>query len=291
VPVDEGAQDRGAHRRGRGQAALTKLLTTADFSNEVLEPPDRKLILFLLVVLADAGGGVLTAAYRAVLHRHAETAGHWSYGKSLAAMQKAGAKFLGQSARQRPSWDKVQDLLEAVLEGARLDAVRAVAAGLFCQAAGLDRPTGSFRGEIDTPQWTREDPLAADTIRRHVATLPGGRPAPARLESDELADLRSEHEKLRQTLDSVIRAFRQVDGELAELKQRHSVAERELFRLRVKAFDAGEALRAENERLLWGPFLVAARGGERDAQILNLPPAVVLTQRTGRAASRADGNG
>ncbi|MBP2331065.1 hypothetical protein JOF56_011450 [Kibdelosporangium banguiense] len=282
MPEDEGAADRGSgtRRRGRGQPALAKLVSTADFTNKrKLPPDDRKMILFLLVALADAGDGVLTPAYQAVLARHGDTAGHWSAGKNMAAMQKAGGKFLGQSAERRPSWDKVEDLIGAMFGGPRRQSLLAVAAGLF--RADGEPPSASYGGEIVRPEWAAADVVTVETIRQYIAGLPDDRPVPVPppdVESDlrtENKNLKAENNKLWLMLHSVLRAFRVHDG---ELKERDRAELREKMRLRVKAVESDEALKAENERLIWAPFLVASHGSQIPAEgwtsgIVGPPPA------------------
>ncbi|TDX84924.1 hypothetical protein [Amycolatopsis arida] len=160
-------REQGPRTRRRGQAVLARLRTTADFTYQAkLSLDDRKLILFLVAVLADEDGR-LSRTYEAVLAAHGRQAGHWCEGKTLAQLQKAGAKWLGRSAERRPPWPKVVDLIRAGVPAEHEESVLATAHALH------QRARGEYRGEFPLPWWA-EAPVV--TVEDILAALP--RPAP-----------------------------------------------------------------------------------------------------------------
>src|SRR4051794_36842052 len=73
------------HRRKQGRTALGGLPSTEAFTNSRLTPDDRKLILFLLVCLAD-DDDALTDAYLRLLAAYGDCEGHWCANKDVTSL-------------------------------------------------------------------------------------------------------------------------------------------------------------------------------------------------------------
>jgi hypothetical protein len=214
----------------RGQAALSRLLTTTDFTNDRLGPDDRKLILFLLVVLVDKHD-CLTEAYRAVAERYGHRPGHWAHGSDLGDLQKKCSKFLGRGARRRPRWEEIVDVLAVAVSEENRPVITALAAGLYCRAATLRSPGGGYTGEIRLPSWIDEpivtrgrihDSLVAVTSRPNETEQPGVRDsAVAAVLHARLRDQQSEFQRREHQLRREAGEARRRSDALAELAQRY----------------------------------------------------------------------
>ncbi len=197
---------------------LDRLADTDSFSNpDKLSLADRKLILYLVVTLADESRR-LTGAYEAVLRAYSGVHGHWAHGKPLAVMQKYCAKFLGKSAERRPTWDKVEDVLRAALPADRAAAALAEAAWLFSRAAGVERPPG-YSGELSKPVW---DQPSITVVTAAMIAGPS-RPSKPIADDDQLLVIKAQ-----------ARAYRALDREKEELNTRFEELLREIDRLRAE---------------------------------------------------------
>jgi hypothetical protein len=197
---------------------LDRLADTDSFSNpDKLSLADRKLILYLVVTLADESRR-LTAAYEAVLRAYSGVRGHWAHGKPLAVMQKYCAKFLGKSAERRPTWDKVEDVLRAALPADRAEVALAEAAWLFSRAAGVERPPG-YSGELSKPVW---DQPSITVVTAAMIAGPA-RPSKPIASDDQLLVIKAQ-----------ARAYRALDREKEELSGRFDELLREIDRLRAE---------------------------------------------------------
>jgi hypothetical protein len=212
--------------RRRGQAVLTKLRSTDDFTHRGrLDIDERRLILFLVTVLADEEG-CLTETYRALLAAHAHDGRHWTHGKTVKSLQSRASKYLGRAAERIPAWDKIVDILRVGVPHADLDIVLADAAGLYCRAIGADRPAEDYRGELGLPIWAEADPVTVEMVRaglrasrwlREECPVPTYAPLP-RLPVDG----KNTEADYRELLEVVIRAFRHLDAQIHEDHENHA---------------------------------------------------------------------
>lgn len=213
--------------RGRGQPVLEKLSSTDDFTHRAaLSLVDRKLILFLIVMLVD-GKECLTTTYNAIIKKYSGVPGHWAYGKNLDTLRKECAKHLGKGAQKRPGWPQIVDTVTAALKPQAAAEVLAIAAGLFCESKGIDRPEG-YQGDIRRPAWSAANVkiVTVEMLRAPEDAVPDLPQPGERAETQspaeqiatlqakiatlqaELAAAKAEKTLLRANLDTVTRAFR-----------------------------------------------------------------------------------
>ncbi|MEA5365418.1 hypothetical protein VA596_38230 [Amycolatopsis sp., V23-08] len=186
------ARGERGRRRTRGQTALGKLPSTAAFDDGKRKSPltldERKLVLFLLVALADDRES-LAETRRRLLDAYGARDGHWCAGKTKDALTRLLAKSLGQGATRPPPWERIVDIVEVAVPADRLPAVRAQAAALFARSVGQDRPVRGYDGPMAAPAWIEEPVVAVEMIRAGIDDV-AGEPAdrePARAGSRSLA--------------------------------------------------------------------------------------------------------
>lgn len=252
--------DAAPRGRRRGQAVLTRLRSTDDFTHRGrLDIDERRLILFLVTVLAD-DEGCLTETYRALLLAHAHDDHHWTHGKTLKSLQSRASKYLGRAAERVPAWDKIVDILHVGIPHRDLDIVLADAAGLYCRAIGADRPAEDYRGELGLPIWAEADPVTVEMVRaglrasrwlRDECPVPSYAPLP-RLPV-EGKDVEADY---RELLEVVIRAFRHLDAQIHDDREEEEHEEEdegnELGTLRAeiaKLREQNEILTRKNQQL------------------------------------------
>jgi hypothetical protein len=224
----------------RGQSALSKLPHTDAFTNHcVLSVADRMLILFLLIVLADEHGRLTT------LHQRLATVAagdndHWAAGRPVDKLPNSTAKWLGKAAIRRPRWDRIEEFLRLQVPREHLPVVRATAAGLYCEAAGVNPPSRDFLGPVYLPPWAQHTRATTETIIADVAATLAPRLAPeahtgaasaaagdlAPVENPELRAVLAERDKYKSerdgyktVLDQVVREYRAVQEENAALRE------------------------------------------------------------------------
>ncbi|CRK61729.1 hypothetical protein [Alloactinosynnema sp. L-07] len=212
------APSRAAGRRGR--PALSRLRTTADFTNDKLSPDDRKLVLFLLVVLVDENDS-LSESYRAVAEEYGHLPGHWAYGSDLGDLQKKCSKFLGRGARRRPRWEEIRDVLAVAVSDGNRPVITAMAAGLYCRAATLRSPGSGYTGVIRLPSWIDDPEVSRGQIHDSVGAVTVSRPReidpPSARESAVQAVL---HARLRDQRSEFQRREHQLRREVGEAHRR-----------------------------------------------------------------------
>ncbi|GAA1267731.1 hypothetical protein GCM10009634_08740 [Saccharothrix xinjiangensis] len=150
---------------------MAVLRSEADFTDPGLSRDRRLLALHLLVHLVDEHGR-MSDAYRRVLKRAADDPGHWAHGRSPGAVRAEVARWIGVGARQdcRPPWDRVADLVEAVVEPGDVPEVLATARYLHRRATGERGPAGE---PLKCPDWVTADHVTTTLIggpewaRRH----------------------------------------------------------------------------------------------------------------------------
>lgn len=204
--------------RRRGQAVLAKLRSTDDFTNRGrLDIHERRLILFLVTVLAD-DEGCLTETYRALLVAHAHDDRHWTHGKTVKSLQSRASKYLGRAAERLPAWRRIVDILRVAVPHQELDLVLADTAGLYCRAIGADRPDEDYRGELSIPIWAEADPVTVDMVRAGLRASRWMRdecPVPTYVPLPRLpVDGKEAEEDYRALLEVMIRAFRHLDARI-----------------------------------------------------------------------------
>jgi hypothetical protein len=166
-------------RRSRqGRTALGALPSTKEFTHSRLTLDDRKLILFLLVCLADDGDS-LTATYQRLLEVYGDREGHWCANKDVKALRGMASKFLGRGAESTPTWDRIVDMLNAVLPSPRRECALVRAASLYSRARRRDRPTRDYAGLITPPAWIDEPDVTVEMIRADLACADKAEPAAA----------------------------------------------------------------------------------------------------------------
>ncbi|MFD2420900.1 hypothetical protein [Amycolatopsis pigmentata] len=243
--------------RRRGQAVLTRLRSTDDFTNRGrLDIDERRLILFLVTVLADDEGR-LTESYRALLLAHAHDNRHWTHGKTLKSLQSRASKYLGRSAERIPAWDKIVDILRVAVPHPDLDIVLADAAGLYCRAIGADRPAEDYRGELGLPIWAEADPVTVDMVQaglrasrwlRDECPVPTYAPLPR-----TPVDGKEAEKDYRALLEVLIRAFRHLDAQIHDYQEDQDTQEdQEVSTLRAeiaKLREQNRILTRKNQQL------------------------------------------
>ncbi|SFW11504.1 hypothetical protein [Amycolatopsis australiensis] len=250
-------------RRRQGRTALGGLPSTAEFTNSRLTPDDRKLILFLLVCLAD-DDDALTETYHRLLAVYGDREGHWCATKDVPSLRRRVAKFLGKGAETTPGWNRIVDMIEAVLPPTQREQVLARAAALYSRAHQRDKPTRDYTGPVVPPAWADEPTVTVEMIRAELAesaavpafaaltcpapgastpvTAPAAgpvseQPAAARPVSEDPA-------ALWEMLWAVVDGFRQRSEELDRVR-----AQRDLAREQVQNLQAQNwRLRADNHR-------------------------------------------
>ncbi|MFJ9782570.1 hypothetical protein ACIRSS_23515 [Amycolatopsis sp. NPDC101161] len=212
--------------RRRGRSVGRGLSSTDDFTNARLSPANRQLVLFLVVVLT-RDDGCLTRMYERLITRHAGERGHWLYGKSVEQMQSGCSKYLGKSAKYRPRWDMIIDALRAQVPADELPAILAHVAGLYCRAAGLDRPDGEYEGEIIEPVWTEDSVVTTTMIQDLLAS-------PSETDATTAADEQTGaiHGQLDPTTLALLDELAQIRAKLADTEARlaEMTAERDRYR-------------------------------------------------------------
>jgi hypothetical protein len=170
------ARDQGRRPRARGQTALGRLPSTAAFDDgrkkSPLTPDERKLVLFLLVTLADDGES-LAEARRCLLDAYGNREGHWCAGQTKESLTRLLAKSIGQGATRPPSWDRIVEIIEVVVRSGRRRAVLAQAAALCARSIGQDRPARSYDGPMSAPLWIEEPVVTVDMIRAGIEDVSG----------------------------------------------------------------------------------------------------------------------
>ncbi|MCR6488468.1 hypothetical protein M8542_37135 [Amycolatopsis sp. OK19-0408] len=167
------ARDERRGPRTRGRTALGRLPSTAAFDagtkKSPLAPEERKLILFLLVNLADDAES-LAEARQCLLDAYGDREGHWCAGQTKDSLTRLLAKSLGQGATSPPPWERIVEIVEVAVPPVRREAVLAQAAALFARCVGRDRPTRAYAGPVIAPEWIDEPVVTVEMIRS------GGRP-------------------------------------------------------------------------------------------------------------------
>jgi hypothetical protein len=221
IPVDHDP------RRSPGQPVLSRLRSTEDFKYRFrLDIGARRLILFLIVVLADDEGR-LTRTHEVVLDAYGGVPGHWASGKDLHKLRKMGSKFLGRAAERLLPWHKIADIVNAAVPEEDRPWVLAHAAGLYCQATKQERPSGDYRGQILEPSWSCENPLTVHQIRASLGDckrsfegiVPGAVASSQTVEADTAVD---DPANLRLLLDTTVRGFRETEAQLERVKTENS---------------------------------------------------------------------
>lgn len=153
--------------RTRGRTALGRLPSTAAFDTAKKASPltldERKLVLFLLVTLADDRGSLARTRQRLV-DAYGNREGHWCAGKTEDSLLHLLAKSLGQSAASPPPWERIVDIIEAAVPRARRNAVLGQAAALFARSVGWDRPARDYAGPFSPPAWIDEPVVTVEMI-------------------------------------------------------------------------------------------------------------------------------
>lgn len=200
TPVNTGP----TQNRDSPDGFLAGLTDTDAFTTPKLGLDGRKLILFVSAAIVDDTGSTETT-YRSILRRWGNARDHWSFGMTLDQLQEHLARYVGRTARKVPLWPMICDLLEAAVRdpGAR-ETVIADAAGLYQQVTG--DPPPEYFGTTHLPWWgyPRTGRTQLDTV---LTSLPkaGSKLTEAEL---ELIELREDKYRLRQALDTTLRAFR-----------------------------------------------------------------------------------
>ncbi|MFD2415209.1 hypothetical protein [Amycolatopsis pigmentata] len=234
--------DRPPRGRRRGQPALRKLRTTDDFGSARLTLAQRKLILFVAVVMADEDG-CLSATYGALLAAHAHDPEHWTHDHTLKSLQKRASRYVGRGAEHLPGWDKVVDVLRVVIPEPHFTAVLAEAAGLYSRAIDADKPAPDYSGEIRLPVWADAPAVSIEDIRTGlwsiITPVRSSVSAPQPVEARPADPLLAERDPQdRELFENVIRAFRETE-QLLEAAQAENTSLRK----------ENKTLRAEKQRL------------------------------------------
>ncbi len=164
-------QPRG--RRTRGRTALGRLPSTDAFDTAKKKSPltldERKLVLFLLVSLADDRGS-LARARRRLVETFGNSDGHWCAGKTEDALLHLLAKSLGQGATSPPPWERIVDLVDVAVPRARRDVVLGQAAALCARSVGRAGPAQDYDGPVSVPGWIEEPVVTVEMIVAGWAT-------------------------------------------------------------------------------------------------------------------------
>jgi hypothetical protein len=253
-------------RRRQGRTALGGLPSTEEFTNSRLSPDDRKLILFLLVCLAD-DDDALTSAYQRLLEAYGDRDGHWCSNKDLTSLRRLVSKFLGKGAETTPTWDRIVDMLEAVLSAHLRDQALPRAAALYSRVRQRDKPTRDYAGPVLPPSWADEPTVTVEMIRAELAgpaaapafaaiacplPVPGVTPITAEAEAtlEQAIAVQRQHagedpESIWEMLWVVVDAFRQRSDELDYVRAQRDRAQGQLQEVQAQNWH----LRADNHRL------------------------------------------
>ncbi|SEF36929.1 hypothetical protein SAMN05421837_11240 [Amycolatopsis pretoriensis] len=167
APADGVSAARRRGPRTRGRTALGRLPSTAAFDKpgkpSPLNPDERKLVLFLLVTLADDRGS-LALTRRRLIDAYGSREGHWCAGKTTDSLLHLLAKSIGQGATSPPPWERIVDIVNAAVPRARRSAVLGQAAALFARSVGWDRPARGYDGPFSPPAWIDEPCVTVEMI-------------------------------------------------------------------------------------------------------------------------------
>lgn len=230
----------GKPRRKRGQTVLSRLVSTDAFTNHpTLTVPKRMLILFLVVVLADDHGSLVS------LHERLQETGeadehHWAHGRDVKSLQNSTSKCLGKNAVRAPKWELIAECLRLQIPPEHLPPILAVAAGLYRHARELTGPPDGYSGPVHLPEWachTRATPETISDHLRQMLTPPAAEPAepvdvldfddcgdfgeePAVRGELDVSALVDECDRLRTLLSAVLRGTRALEKEAEEQRAR-----------------------------------------------------------------------
>ncbi|WP_103351300.1 hypothetical protein [Amycolatopsis sp. CA-128772] len=158
-------QRRGPRTRGR--TALGRLPSTDAFDTESKKSPltldERKLVLFLLVALADDRGS-LAQTRQCLIEAFGSRERHWCAGKTEDALLHLLAKSIGQGATGPPPWDRIVDMVNVAVPRTRRVVVLGQAAALFARSVGWDRPAEGYDGPFSVPDWIDEPVVTIEMI-------------------------------------------------------------------------------------------------------------------------------
>lgn len=250
-------------RRRQGRTALGGLPSTEEFTNSRLTPDDRKLILFLLVCLAD-DDDALTGAYHRLLAAYGDREDHWCANKDVTSLRRLVSKFLGKGAETTPSWDRIVDMLQAVLPPPQREQALPRAAALYSRARQRDKPTRDYTGPVVPPAWADEPRVTVEMIRVDLAepvaapaftalTCPASAmavtvPTIGTVPAQPVAASRhasEDPEALWDMLWAVVDGFRQRSDELEHVRAQRDLAREQVQELKAQNW----RLRADNHRL------------------------------------------
>ncbi|WP_410573992.1 hypothetical protein [Amycolatopsis sp. cmx-4-61] len=157
-------------RRGpriRGRTALGQVPSTDAFDTATKKSPltldERKLVLFLLVALADERG-TLTRTRQRLVEAFGDRDRHWCAGKTEDALLHLLAKSVGRSATTPPPWERIVEIVGVAVPPARQDVVLGQAAALFARSVGWERPTPGYDGPFSVPEWIEEPVVTIEMI-------------------------------------------------------------------------------------------------------------------------------
>ncbi len=124
---------------------------------------ERKLVLFLLVALADERG-TLARTRRRLVEAFGDRDRHWCAGKSEDALLHLLAKSIGRSAATPPPWERIAEIVGVAVPPARRDLVLGQAAALFARSVGWERPVPGYDGPFSVPSWIGEPVVTVEMI-------------------------------------------------------------------------------------------------------------------------------
>ncbi len=172
--MNPGEQRRGPRTRGR--TALGRLPSTDAFDTPKKKSPltldERKLVLFLLVSLADDRGS-LARTRRRLVGTFGGREGHWCAGKSEDALLHLLAKSVGQGATSPPPWERIVDMVGVAVPRTSRSVVLGQAAALFARSIGWDAPVRGYDGPFSVPGWIAEPVVTVEMIVEGWATGTG----------------------------------------------------------------------------------------------------------------------
>jgi hypothetical protein len=175
----ENVMSPAEQRRGprtRGHTALGRLPSTDAFDTPKKKSPltldERKLVLFLLVSLADDRGS-LARTRRRLVGAFGGREGHWCAGKSEDALLHLLAKSVGQGATSPPPWERIVEMVGVAVPRASRSVVLGQAAALFARSIGWDVPVRGYDGPFSVPGWIGEPVVTVEMIVEGLATGTG----------------------------------------------------------------------------------------------------------------------
>jgi hypothetical protein len=152
---------------------LGRLPSTDAFDTATKKSPlnldERKLVLFLLVSLADERGS-LTRTRQRLVEAFGDRDGHWCAGKTEHALLHQLAKSLGQGATNPPPWDRIVEMVNVAVPRARRGVVLGQAAALYARSVGWNVPAEGYDGPFSVPEWIGEPVVTVDMIVAGWAT-------------------------------------------------------------------------------------------------------------------------